>query len=88
MQMHAEDTVFYAHAKTKQQTARKLTAAIDKIDDWLDHSRLKLNITKTVCNLCMYFSIRNSETHQPEGTVKEQRIEVVSHFKYLGIIID
>ena len=32
--------------------------------------------------------IRNSETHQPEISVKGQRIEVVSHLKYLGIIID
>jgi hypothetical protein len=36
MQMRANDTVFYVHAKTKQQTARKRTAAMDTIADLLD----------------------------------------------------
>lgn len=38
VQMYADDTVVYTYAKTKEQAAIKLTAALNKVSDWLRHS--------------------------------------------------
>lgn len=59
--MHGEDAVFYCMYMPRQSNSLliKLQQQWTKIADWLDYSCLTLNVTKTVC---MYFSIRNSET--------------------------
>ncbi len=48
VQMCADYTVVYTYAKTKEQAAIKLTAALNKVSDWLSHSCLTLNASKTV----------------------------------------
>ena len=55
-----------------------------KISSWLSESCLTLNVSKTAC---MYFYIRKNGS-QPDIMVKGERIQTVSHFKYLGITID
>ncbi len=52
--MYADDTVVYTYARQKN-AAIKLTAALNKVSDWLCHSFLTLNASKTVG---MYFSIK------------------------------
>ncbi len=47
LQMYADDTVLYTHAKTAELAAKKLTAAMERITEWLDQSCLSLNISKT-----------------------------------------
>ncbi len=47
VQMYADDTIVYTYAKTKEQAAIKLTAAWNKVSDWLCHSCLTLNVSKT-----------------------------------------
>ena len=84
-QMYADDTVIYVHAKRRQQVAYKLTAALSAISNWLEHSCLTLNISKTAC---MYFSIKRKEVHQPNIIVQSVKLQVVSDFKYLGVVID
>ena len=86
IQMYADDTVIYTHAKTREQAAAKLTAVLTKVSDWLTLSCLTLNVSKTVG---MYFSIkRNITQHQPDICFLGEVIHIVDHFKYLGIIID
>ncbi len=67
VQMYADDTVVYTHAKTKEQAAIKLTAALNKVSDWLCHSCLSLNTSKTVG---IYFSIKKVDEHCPDILVK------------------
>jgi len=86
IQMYADDTVVYTHAKTREQAALKLTAALNKVSDWLNHSCLTLNVSKTVA---MYFSIKRFNTkQQPNIIVQGEVINTVDNFKYLGVIID
>ena len=42
--MYADDTVVYAHAKTKHLAAAKLTTAMDQITDWLNRSYLQCTL--------------------------------------------
>ncbi len=83
--MYADDTVVYTYAKTKEQAAIKLTAALNKVSDWLCHSCLSLNMSKTVG---MYFSIKKADERCPDILVKGEVINIVEHFKYLGMIMD
>lgn len=46
LQMYADDTVVYTHAKTPEQTAVKLKTAMERITQWLDQSGLSLNFGK------------------------------------------
>ena len=86
MQMYADDTVLYVHAKTRQQAALKLTSALNKVSDWLTYNCLTLNVSKTVA---MYFSIKRGDVNQqPDIFVKGEGIKTVDNFKYLGVIID
>lgn len=85
VQMYADDTVVYTHAKTKEHAAKKLTAALKEVSDWLYRSCLTLNVSKTVG---MFFSIKKNEEHCSDILVNGEVINIVDHFKYLGIIID
>ena len=83
MQIYADDTVLYVHAKSKQQAASKLTEALVHVSDGLKTSRLHLNINKTVC---MFFS-QKSSAQQATVFIEVQKLLVVSDFKCLGIIL-
>lgn len=83
--MYADDTVIYTHAKTREQAASKLTVVLNNVSDWLTHCCLTFNVSKTVG---MHFSVKRNNTHQPDILVKGEVINIVEHFKYLGIIID
>lgn len=63
----------------------KFAAALSTISDWLEESCLTLNTSKTAC---MYFSINRKEVHQPDVTVQTVKLQIVSDFKYLGVVID
>lgn len=47
--MYTDDTVFYVHAKNKQQAANKLTATMAHVFYCFSISYLHLNINRTVC---------------------------------------
>ncbi len=81
VQMYADDTVVYTYAKIKEQAAIKLTAALNKVSDVI----LTLNVSKTV-GMC--FSIKKVDEHCPDILVKGEVINIVYHFKYLGMIMD
>lgn len=53
VQMYADDTVLYIHGTSKAAVAAKLTNAMVKISEWLNHCSLQLNLSKTVG---MFFS--------------------------------
>lgn len=85
IQMYADDTVVYVHAKNKTQAARKLNAAMVLIVKWLTDNCLHLNAKKTVC---MFFEKRASVTPDPDVYAARERLQVVTECKYLGIILD
>ena len=48
-QLYADDTVFYASAKTPEQAAEVLSACMAEVSQpWLTQNKLVLNFTKTV----------------------------------------
>ncbi len=84
LQMYADDTVLYTHAKTAELAARKLTVVMERITEWLDQSCLSLNISKTKG---MFFS-KTKESINADIYIKAEKIEIVSEIKYLGVLLD
>lgn len=76
IQMYADDTVIYVHAKSKQHAASLLSGAMEKIADWMTYSCLILNYSKTVS---MYFSIRGSSCTPPVISIKGQKVQQVKY---------
>lgn len=85
IQMYADDTVVYVHGKTNEQVAQKLDVAMSKISDWLTQCCLTLNVQKTAC---MHFKIKRKEENLPDILVCGEKLQIVSYFKYLGVILD
>ena len=85
MQLYADDTVLYVHAKTKSEAAAILSGAMVPVSHWLHDACLHLNTKKTVC---MFFSRQPAEGEQPSVLVNGERLDVVEQFKYLGVVFD
>ena len=85
IQMYADDTVIYVHAKNKAAAAKKLNKPLVRVTQWLNNNCLHLNIKKTVC---MFFEKQPSKTPDPDVFAAGERLQIVTEYKYLGIILD
>ena len=84
---YVDDTVIYCCAGTLSQAAEYLQAAFKQIETQLLQLRLVLNAGKTKM---MVFSKSKVKPHSLSAVTTSQGIalEIVSTFKYLGIILD
>lgn len=85
LQMYADDTVVYTHAKTAELAAAKLTIALERITHWLDQSCLSLNVNKTKG---MFFSKTMVQPPNTDILIKGEKIDIITDFKYLGVTLD
>ncbi len=86
VQMYADDTVVYVHGSNVSQVAEKITNSMVNITAWLKHSCLQLNTSKTVA---MFFTKYNTNfSVEPDVFVSGERLQIVSEYKYLGVLID
>jgi hypothetical protein len=83
--MYADDTVLYAHGKTAEEVAQKLTKEIKKVSLWLKNSCLTLNLDKTVS---MFFRNRSKIQIYPNILIEGQIISNQEQVKYLGVILE
>lgn len=75
VQMYADGTAIYVHAKNKQQVAHHLTEVMENASKWLINSCLHLNMSKTVC---MYFTWQITVTYDPIILVIHEKVMVDS----------
>lgn len=85
IQMYTDDTVLYIHGPSKTAVATKLTNAMVKISEWLNQCSLQLNVSKTVG---MFFTKTTNSTANPDIVISGEKLQIVTEFKYLGILID
>ncbi len=84
--MYADDTVVYVHGSNISQVTEKITNSMVNITAWLKHSCLQLNTSKTVA---MFFTKYNTTfSVEPDVFVSGERLQIVSEYKYLGVLID
>jgi len=86
VQMYTDDTVVYAHGRNIAQVVEKLTNSMDSITAWLKHSCLQLNTSKTVA-MFLTKSHKNFSV-EPDIFVSGEKLQIVSEYKYLGVLID
>ena len=82
LQMYADDTVVYTHAKTAELAAAKLMIALERITHWLDQSCLNINVNKTKGT---FFSKTIVQPPNADIIIKGEKIDIVTDFKYLGL---
>ena len=85
IQLYADNTVLYTHATSAQLAAEKLASALGGVVEWLDQSFLTLNVSKTKG---MFFSKTKLPTPDVNICIKNEQIEIVTEFKYLGVLLD
>ncbi len=85
IQMYADDSVIYIHGSSVSQVANELTEFLVHVAAWLEQCCLQLNISKTVC---MFITKTKNLSVVPDVFVSGERLQVVSEYKYLGVLID
>lgn len=78
-------TLIIIDSSSVSQVANKLTESLVHLSAWLELCCLQLNISKTVC---MTFSKSDRLSVVPDVFVSGERLQVVSEYKYLGVLID
>ena len=84
--MFADDTAIIAHDTHLANAVSQIVDDVDRLSDWFCFNKLTLNLDKTKC---MYFSKSVYEENESiEVNIKGVRLELVTKFSYLGIVID
>ena len=84
--MYADDTTIYFNLEDFPLHNRhiEINTKLDKVNTWLKVNKLSLNVEQTKC---MIFHKR-SHLSPTQFSINDRDIDVVSHFNYLGIILD
>lgn len=83
--MFADDTTLTVKAKTVERAMELMTEDLEKIFNWLNVNKLKLNVDKTKW---MIFTNKNNINTNLSLTIGGSNIERVNKIKYLGVIIN
>ena len=85
--MYADDTTIYFNTEDfpKDNLAKHITNGLDKVDVWLKHNKLSLNVEKTKC---MTFHTCQKKIELLQLSIDGKPIEHVQYFKFLGILFD
>jgi hypothetical protein len=87
LKLFADDALIYLKCKPAEidEAIKLLNSDLERVYSWLCYSKLSLNISKTKAMIISYNKslVRNSEI-----MINIQAVEIVSEYKYLGIIFD
>ena len=84
MLMYADDTTLYCNLD-QNSTSDSLNNELKFITNWIDANKLSLNIGKT--KHMIYHNI-NKTVYYPVLTINSVKIERVTHFNFLGLVLD
>ena len=86
--VYADDTALYTSASTRIELVLNLRVELSNVDEWLKANRLTLNTKKTKY---VVFGTKTKLEHVLPDlniTIGRDKIERVSHMKYLGMVLD
>ena len=87
MIMYADDTVVYTSSKTINDGFMHLERNLHSILTWCNNNRLTLNVSKTK-HMIVGPTLKDNLTVGRNLQYKNQMIETVSEYNYLGIELD
>ena len=87
IKLFADDTLIYITCKPDELSATidLLNEDLSSVFKWLCYSKLSLNVSKSKS---MFITCNKTVTIPKPIVINDQEIEVVSEFKYLGIVVD
>jgi hypothetical protein len=80
----ADDTIAMIFAQNSDELERKVNNKLCQLMDWSKSNKLRFNVSKTNCTLFT----KKLKFRKPYIVFDNQKLELVSHFKHLGVIID
>ena len=85
--MYAHNTTIYFNTYDfpNDNLAKHITTELDKVDVWLKHNKLFLNVEKTKC---MTFHTGQKKIELLQLSIYGKPIEHVNYFIFLGILFD
>ncbi len=87
MTMYADDSTVHAAADSYSELNGLLQKELDSVSVWVEHNRLALNITKTICIAFSSNSILR-RNHHLSLYIKNTALEQVRKVKLFGLTID
>ena len=84
--MYADDTTIYFNLEDfpNDNIEQSINNELEKVNTWLKLNALTLNVDKTKC---MWFHKRR-EVNPMMLTINNRQIDTVTHFSFLGVILD
>ena len=86
MCVYADDTALFYYDKSVNIVQSQLQSALNKVLTWINNNKLILNVKKTKSMLIG--SSPKIKNKSLDFYVNKERVEQVTEFKYLGLLID
>ncbi len=86
--LYADDTALVSTGDTIGMTSDSLNLALDRAGRWFNDHKLSLNITKTKHMVISTTHKLNTTTVITPVSLNGDKVEIVSEFKYLGLLLD
>ena len=93
--MYADDTAISLSSKNIDELQNDLNLDLLRLQDWLNANKLSLNVVKTQSlvlgsapNICKIRKIENRSDAQPYFSIGEQKIEMITNVRYIGVQLD
>lgn len=87
VKLFADDTMIFVSGESAGELETKLQAALNKLENWLNENKLKMNASKT-----KYMVIRSSRKDLSREirvrTKRGEELERITTMKYLGVLLD
>lgn len=84
--LYADDTVIFASGQNPDVINHKLNSDLQSLDKWLQENHLTINVRKTEC--MYYYSAQRQLLLNNPLVIADQKLSVVSTYKYLGVTLD
>lgn len=90
VKLYADDTVFYTNAVDIKTPNTEMNLAAANFNNWCSYNKLTINASKSKS---MLFSSKTTRIHNElksniNISIQNVTLEIVSKYKYLGIILD
>lgn len=87
--LFADDTIIYLSGKNCRSTIEILNQELEKLMNWLNGNKLKINVAKTKAMMLGKKKFREELKTLKDGiSIGGSEIEMVEEMKYLGLIVD
>lgn len=90
--LFADDTLVFLESDSIVSSVDGMNEELKVIFKWMSSNKLKINVDKTksmiLCSKNMLKSYLENDSNSLAFNINNQNIETVTHYKYLGVVVD